>query len=385
MNIIRSISKILVLFLAVGLVISCAPKQEAKVAVGDDIKIGISGPHTGAYAPFGEQLWRGATQAIEDINAAGGINGAMLVAVKGDDACDPEQAVKVAKRLLEQDKVTVVVGHFCSATSISASEIYAPADILMISPASTNPKVTERGIPTVMRVSGRDDQQGIVAGDYIADTIKAQSVVVIHDRDIYGQGLADATRSHLDLRGIEVVLYEGITRGEKDFGALVTKIHSLNPEVVYFGGLHYEAGILLRQLREQGVEAWFISGAGISSDDFVTVAGGPEFLTKTLMTFGADPRNADNNPAGAKVVAKFRSDGYEPVGYTLYAYTAVQVVAAALTANQGEKSGLVLSSWIKDEGVPTVMGYKDFDAKGDLKISDYVMYLWGTDGTYKEL
>ena len=373
--------KICIGLLTASVIVSCARQDSG----GGTIKIGVSGPHTGAYAAFGEQLWRGATQAVADINAAGGINGVMLEAVKGDDACEPKQAVSVANRLVEQDKVTAVVGHFCSSSSIPASEVYYESDILMITPASTNPAVTDRGLDNVMRVCGRDDQQGKVAGDYITDELGTDTVAVIHDKDTYGQGLADAARAQLEERGVRIVLYEGLTRGEKDFNALVTKIRALNPDAVYFGGLHSEAGPLLRQMREQGVDAWFISGDGIVSEDFVKATGGPEFLTKTLMTFGADPRNSDYNPAGAELVERFRDKNYEPEGYTLYAYTALQVIAAALAANSGETSGAALSDWIRNNGVPTVMGQKDFDNKGDLTVSDYVMYRWTTSGTYEQL
>lgn len=354
-------------------------------AANAEIKIGVAGPHTGAYAAFGEQLWRGATQAIADINQAGGINGEQLVAVKGDDACEPKQAVNVANRLVEIDRVSAVVGHFCSSSSIPASEVYDEADILMITPASTNPTVTDRGLPNVFRVCGRDDQQGTVAANYIIDQLKAKRVVIIHDKDTYGQGLADATRDQLRKRGVREVLYEGLTRGEKDFNALVTKIRATNPEVVYFGGLHSEAGPLVRQLREQGSDAWFISGDGIVSEDFVKTSGGGRFLSKVLMTFGADPRNPQSNPAGAKLVEAFRAAGYEPEGYTLYAYTAVQVAAAALKAKGAKAGGAGLGAWIKQNSVPSVMGAKQFDSKGDLTVSDYVMYRWSTDGTYTQL
>ena len=188
---------------------------------------------------------RGATAAVDAINDAGGINGRMLVAVKGDDVCEPEQAVNVANRLVEQDGVVAVVGHFCSSSTIPSSDIYDEAGILQVTPASTNPQVTERDIPGIFRVSGRDDQQGTVAANYIVDDLQASVVVVIHDKDIYGQGLADATRDQLRARGLDIALYEDLTRGEKDFNPLVTKIRSISPDVVYFGGLHSEAGTLL--------------------------------------------------------------------------------------------------------------------------------------------
>lgn len=359
----------------------CASMALSGAAMAEVLKISVAGPHTGAYAAFGEQLWRGAEQAAKDINAAGGINGKMVELVKSDDACEPKQAVAVANRAVDADKVVGVVGHFCSSSTMPASEIYADADVLTITPASTNPQVTERGLPTMMRMCGRDDQQGIVAGDYIVKKLGAKRVAVIHDKDTYGQGLADATRAQLRKNGLTEVLYEGLTRGEKDFNALVTKIRSLNADAVYFGGLHTEAGPLVRQMREQGVSAAFISGDGIVSEDFATAAGGNNFVKGVLMTFGADPRK---NDAGKAVIEKFRAAKYEPEGYTLYSYASMQVLAAALKGS-GSTSGAKMAEWLKKNPVDTVMGQKAFDAKGDLVVSDYVMYGWDDQGKYAEV
>ena len=340
-------------------------------AFADTIKIGVAGPHTGAYAAFGLQLWKGAERAANDINKAGGINGKMIEIVKADDACEPKQAVAVANRLVDKDGVTAVVGHFCSSSSIPASEIYQDAGILQVTPASTNPQYTERGLDNVFRVCGRDDQQGDVAGQWIADNLKAKRVAVIHDKDTYGKGLADATKAKINSMGLKEVLYEGLTRGEKDFNALVTKIKSRNADVVYFGGLHSEAGPLVRQMREQGLDAAFISGDGIVSEDFVNAAGGPQFTKGVYMTFGADPRNIKE---GASVIKAYRDSGYEPEGYTLYSYAAMQSVAKALqeSGNDPEKA----ANYLRANTVSTVMGPKAWDSKGDLKVSDYVMYKW---------
>jgi branched-chain amino acid transport system substrate-binding protein len=346
-----------------------------------DVVIGIGAPMTGGNAAFGDQLWRGAEQAAADINAAGGINGEQIKLVKGDDACEPKQAVSVANRMVDSDKVVAVIGHFCSSSTMPASEVYDEAGILAVTPASTNPQVTERGLSSMFRMCGRDDQQGIVAGDYIVDTLKASKVAVIHDKDTYGQGLADATRAQLNKRGVKEVMYEGLTRGEKDFNALVTKIRASGAEVVYFGGLHAEAGPLVRQLREQGVTAKFVSGDGIVTDELVGTAGGPQYVDGVLMTFGADPRLIAD---GKAVIDKFRANGYEPEGYTLYSYASLQVVAAAFAGIQGT-DGVEAAKWLKSHSVQTVMGAKEFDAKGDLKVSDYVMYQWGSDGKYKQL
>jgi branched-chain amino acid transport system substrate-binding protein len=347
-----------------------------------DLKIGVAGPMTGANASFGQQYMKGAQAAADAINAAGGVNGEKIVLVAGDDACEPKQAVAVANRLVDQDKVAGVVGHFCSSSTIPASEIYSDAGVIAITPGSTNPQVTERGMKEMFRMCGRDDQQGIVAGDYIVDVLKGKKVAVIHDKDTYGQGLADATQTQLKKRGVTPVLYEGLTRGEKDFSALVTKVRSVGADVVYFGGLHPEAGPLVRQMREQGLkDVKFMSDDGIVTDELVTTAGGAQYVNGVYMTFGADPRALPDSKA---VVDQFRKSGYEPEGYTLYAYASVQALAAGFSGAKSNK-GEDAAEWLKSNPVKTVMGEKAWDAKGDLKVSDYVVYQWDAAGKYKQL
>jgi len=210
--------------------------------------------------------------------------------------------------------------------------------------------------------------------------LKAKNVVILHDKDTYGRGIADATKARLAQLGVKEVLYEGLTRGEKDFNAVVTKIKAAKADAVYFGGLHSEAGPLVRQMREQGLKAPFIAGDGIVSNEFAASAGGPKFVKGVFMTFGADPRKI---PEGQAVVEAFRKGGYEPEGYTLYSYATLQAIAAALKAT-GKTSGKTLAQWLKANTVPTVMGPKAWDAKGDLKLSDYVIYAWNDTGKYAE-
>ncbi|NBA95159.1 branched-chain amino acid ABC transporter substrate-binding protein [Pseudomonas sp. R5(2019)] len=347
-----------------------------------DIKIGVAGPMTGPSASFGEQYMKGAQQAADDINAAGGVNGEKIVLVKGDDACEPKQAVAVANRLSDQDKVAGVVGHFCSSSTIPASEVYNEAGIIAITPGSTNPAVTERGLDAMFRMCGRDDQQGIVAADYIIDVLKGKKVVVLNDKDTYGKGLADATSAQLKKRGVTPVFEEGLTRGEKDFNAVVTKIRQNGADVVFFGGLHPEAGPLVRQMRESGLkDVHFVSDDGIVTDEMVKTAGGPQFVDGVYMTFGADPRLVLDSK---QVVENFRKTGYEPEGYTLYAYASVQTLAAAFNGAKSNK-GEDAAKWLKANPVQTVMGKKEWDSKGDLKVSDYVVYQWDKDGKYHQL
>uniref|UniRef100_UPI00406CCBC5 branched-chain amino acid ABC transporter substrate-binding protein n=1 Tax=Rhodoferax sp. GW822-FHT02A01 TaxID=3141537 RepID=UPI00406CCBC5 len=350
-------------------------------AWAQNVKIAVAGPMTGGAASYGEEMKKGAQMAADDINAAGGINGKKVELVFGDDACEPKQAVAVASRLIEKDKVAAVVGHFCSSSTMPASEVYAEADMLMVTPASTNPKVTDRKLPSIMRVCGRDDQQGVIAANYIVDKLKAKRIAMVHDKDTYGQGIVDATKAQLGKRGVKEVLYEGLTRGEKDFNALVTKIKSTNPDLIYFGGLSAEAGTLLRQIREQGLTTTFMSADGAVDASFATAAGGNAALKGVLITFGDDPRD---NPIGKAVVQKFRASGFEPAGYTMYTYIGVQTVAAALKSAKSS-SGAAMAAWLKANPVDTVLGKKAWDANGDLTVADYVVYQYKDDGTYAKV
>ena len=363
------------------LALAVATAMSAATFAQADVKIGVSGPMTGANASFGLQFWKGAEAARDAINAAGGINGEKIVLAQYDDACEPKQAVAVANKAAS-DKVAGIVGHFCSSSTIPASEVYDEAGIITITPASTNPNVTERGLGAMFRMCGRDDQQGIVAGDYIVDVLKGKKVAVINDKDTYGKGLADATSKQLTRRGVKPVLEEGLTRGEKDFSALVTKIRGSGADVVYFGGLHPEAGPLVRQMREQGLkDVKFMSDDGVVTDELVTTAGGAQYVDGVYMTFGADPRLLPDSKA---VVDQFRKAGYEPEGYTLYSYASVQALAAAFAGAKSTK-GEDAAKWLKAHPVRTVMGEKTWDGKGDLKVSDYVVYQWDKDGKYHQL
>jgi branched-chain amino acid transport system substrate-binding protein len=164
-----------------------------------EIMVGIAGPLSGSALPSGEQTEIGAQKAFEHLNDKGGLLGEEIIVTSVDDACDPEQA-KAAARQLVSEGVIFVLGHFCSHTSIAASKIYEEAGIIMISPGSTNPKVTDDGGPNVFRVIGRDDQQGTIAGDYLADTHGDRNIAILHDGQTYGLGLAEFTKLYARLR-----------------------------------------------------------------------------------------------------------------------------------------------------------------------------------------
>jgi len=341
-----------------------------------EIAIATAGPMTGQYATFGEQMQKGAERAVADINAAGGVLGEQLTLEVGDDACDPKQAVAVANQMVNKG-VAFMAGHFCSGSSIPASQVYNEEGILQISPASTNPKLTEQGFDNVFRVCGRDDQQGQVAANFVVDNSVGSNVAVLHDKTAYGKGLADEFKKQLNERGSEEAMYEAITAGDKDFTALITKMKEAGVDLIYLGGYHTEAGLIARQASEQGLEATMMSGDALVTDEYWAITG--ETGQGTLMTFSPDPRK---NEVAQPVVAAFEAEGYDPEGYTLYTYAAIQAWAAA--AEQAGSTDLdALTEVLKGNEFETVLGPITFDDKGDVQGSNYVLYEWD-GGTYVE-
>lgn len=358
--------------LCVALVLASCGESEQR------LKFGLAGPLTGRDAVFGAQLRNGAEQAVQDINAAGGLNGQQIELILGDDAGDPKQGRSVANTFVGEG-VSFVIGHFNSGVTEPASDVYAENGILMITPGSTNPRITERGLTNVFRICGRDDQQGKVAGEYIAEHFKDKRVAVVHDKTTYGKGLADETKRVMNGLGIQEVLYEGVNTGERDFSALVSLIRQANADLVYWGGVHTEGGAILRQMRAAGVNAIMMGGDGIATKEFAAL-GGPG-TEGTLMTFGPDPQK---RPEAQSVLEKFAARNFRPESYTLYSYAAVQVIAQAAT-DIGSLDPMAVANELRTGGktYKTVIGDISFDDKGDVTRIDYVMYTWKPqeDGT----
>jgi len=365
--------------LAAAAVATALSVSTAKAA--DTISIATAGPITGDLASFGAQMQRGAEQAVADINKAGGVLGKQLVLEVGDDQCDPKQAVSVANDLVSKG-VVFVAGHFCSGSSIPASAVYREEGILQITPASTNPKFTEdaatAGWDTVFRTCGRDDQQGDFAGAWIAEHFKGKNIAIVDDKSAYGQGLAMLTRDALHAAGMQEVLSESITAGEQDYTALVSKLKDSKVDVIYFGGYHPEAALIVKQSREQGLQANLLSGDSLNTLEFATLAG--TAADGVMFTNAAEARNL---PTAAKVVEAFRAAGFEPEGYTLSTYAAIQVWAQAV-AKAGTTEAEAVAAAMRSQSYDTVIGSLGFDAKGDLTAASYVWYVF-KDGNYSEL
>ncbi len=341
------------------------------------VKIATVGPITGQYASFGEQMQRGIELAVKDLNANGGVLGKKVELIVEDDACDPKQAVAAANKLVSQG-VSFVAGHFCSGSSIPASAVYAEEGVLQISPASTNPKLTDDGADNVFRVCGRDDQQGIVAGNFLADRFAGKKIAFVHDKTAYGKGLADETRKQLMSRGMKEAMYEAYSAGEKDYSALISKLKAASIDVLYVGGYHTEAGLMIRQAQQQGYKPQLISGDALVTDEYWKITGPAG--EGTLMTFSPDPRK---NAVAAPVVKKFRDGGYEPEGYTLYTYGAVQAWAQAVEKAGSFDLAKVIAS-LRSNQFETVLGKIGFDKNGDVTAPGYVFYEW-KNGKYDYL
>src|ERR1700694_3334047 len=305
--------------LAFAVSLACAHDASAQ------IKLGVGGPITGGSATFGAQLKNGVEQAIADVNAAGGLLGQEIQVppVIGDDRADPKQGVSVANKFVG-DGVKFVIGHFNSGVTIPASEVYSDNGIVFVTPSATNPKVTERGLWDAFRTCGRDDQQGKLWADLALGELKDKKIAIVHDKTTYGQGLADAARVAMNAGGKKEVLYEGVNTGEKDYSAIVSKIKASGADYLMWGGLHTEGGLIIRQMRDQGMSTTVISGDGITDNEFASI-GGPG-VEGTMMSFGPEPRN---NPAAKDIVAAIKAKGFEPEGYTLYSYAAMQIIKQA--------------------------------------------------------
>jgi branched-chain amino acid transport system substrate-binding protein len=347
------------------------------------VKLGMAGPITGPSAATGAQMKNGVEQAVEDINKAGGILGQKIVMSTGDDVSDPRQGVSVANKFVG-DGIRFVVGDYNSGVSIPASEVYEENGILQITPASTNPTFTERGMWNVFRTCGRDDQQGAVAAHYIVTKLAGKKIAIVHDKTTYGKGLADEMKKGINAKGVTEVLYEGINTGEKDYSAVVSKIKQSGADVVFFGGLYTEGGLIVRQMREQGVQAVLMGGDGLAAAEFASV-GGPG-VEGSLMTFGPDPVK---KPEAAAVVKEFEAKKINPESYTLYSYAAVQVIKQAAEKAKSLAPKKVAAAMHSGMTFDTVIGTFSYNAKGDRNDADYVVYVWkkAADGklTYEQM
>jgi branched-chain amino acid transport system substrate-binding protein len=369
----KRIAGLIAALTAAAFVAGCGGGEEDKTT-----PVAVVGPVTGQYASFGAQMKNGGEMAVEDINAAGGVLGKKLDLDVGDDACDPKQAVAVANQMTGAG-VALVAGHYCSGSSIPASQVYAESNMVQISPASTNPAFTDdRAGPNIYRVCGRDDQQGGVAGKYLAKNFADKNVAVVHDKTAYGKGLADETKKAMNEAGKQEVMYEAYTAGEKDYSALVSKLKQADVDVLFLGGYHTEAGLIVRQMRDQGMDTILMGGDALITQEYWSITGPAG--EGTLMTFSPDPRK---RPEVADLVKRFKDKGIDPEGYVLYTYAAIQAWKQAAEKAKSIEAAEVVKA-LNDTEFDTVIGKFKFNEKGDPNLPPYAVYRW-SNGTYEEI
>lgn len=355
----RAFGMLVLIFLTLFL-FGCQKERES-------LKIGVCGPLTGDQAKMGNDILNGVKLAVEEWNAKGGILGRKIEILPGDDRHDPKEANAVAHKMVN-DGVVAVIGHFNSSCSIPASQIYHDANIPQISPASTNPQLTSQGFGNVFRTCGRDDQQGSIGAKFVTQILNKKKIAVLHDKTTYGQGLADEFKKNLS-SDATVVAYEGIVQGDKDFKAVLTKVKVVKPEVLYFGGIYPEGGLLVRQMRELGMNAVFVSGDGVIDQEFLRIAG--DASLGSFLSFGPSVKEL---PTAKHFIEEYEKKFGEIGPYSIYAYDAVNIVLQAIQSS-GTTDGDKVSEAIHNIKYDGAMGTIQFDGKGDVLIAPYIFWI----------
>jgi branched-chain amino acid transport system substrate-binding protein len=342
-----------------------------------EIPIGFANPLSGPYRLSGERNRIAVEMAVRDINQRGGVLGEKLVVIAADDACGLHSAVTAARALVEA-KVALVVGHLCSHSSLLAAGIYETADVLMITPSSTHPRLTEEGRQNVFRLIGRDDAQGELAGDFLANRFAGRRIAILHDGSTYGEGLAQEARGQLRARGKREVLYGVYTPGAEDYGDLLARLQRARVDVLYIGGYGADAGLIVRSARERGDDLQLIGGDGLGMDGFWAVAG--DLGERTIFSDFPDVRH---RPDAAAVLERFHSRGLGTRTFGLGTYAAVQVWAQAVERARTFEPARV-AQMLRRGRFETVLGRVALDGKGDLEDAAWQWKVW-TDGTYVPL
>jgi branched-chain amino acid transport system substrate-binding protein len=358
-----SFARLLLPVAAALLIATAASPARTEVLIGD-----VS-PLTGPLSWIGAHYLAGTELAVADLNAKGGVLGEQVRLVSVDDACDTEQAGAAARKLIS-DGVVFVVGHVCSGAAIAAAPLYEGAAVIMMSASATNPRLTEEGRANVFRVVGRDDHQGIIAGDYLAEHWGEDEIAILHDGQPYGAGIAAETRKQLNKRGVSEILYEQITPGQVDYSDVVSRLATAGAAVLYYGGYVPEAGLLIRQARARDYDVQLVSADGLSSEDFWLIAGAA--AEGTLFTSFRDP---SDEPGAAAILARARERQLDPNYRVLYSYGAVQAWAGAVE-QAGSHDPQAVGAALRTHEFDTVLGRIRFDAKGDVLPAGFEWFVW---------
>jgi len=347
-------------------------------AAAEQITVAVAGPMSGRFKELGQQMRTGAELVVAEINRAGGVNGRALALETADDRCDQVQAAVVAKELVAK-KVAMVAGHLCSRASLPAAAIYAKAGIIMISPGSTHPQLTDtarrNGWRNVFRVCGRDDDQGVVVAQLLATQFRGKKIAILHDQSQYGRGLARQVRRSVRKLGLREALFQSYKPDQSSFAPIVERMKAAKIEAVFLGGYYPEGASIIREAHERAFTPQFVAGDAFVTDDFWKTTG--KAGEGTLVTFLADPRV---RPEAKAAIQAARNNNKTLGFYGIYTYAAIEVWAAAARSAKSSRAANVSQS-LRAGRHKTAIGTLQFDGKGDVRDARYVWYVW-RDGKY---
>lgn len=354
---------------------ACAPAATPAPQGGGLIKIATQSPLSGGQSALGTDIKNGAELALEQMGGSLRAMGFTVQLAAYDDQANPDTGVANAKSIVADPAILCGVGHLNSGVMIPSSEEYNAVNLPFVSPANTNPTVTDRGYLAVNRIVGRDDVQGPVGAEFAASK-GVKSVFIMHDKTSYGQGAAQFFRQRAEQLGIKVAGFEG-TEEKANFEPFITPILAANVDAIYFGGIYDQAGVFFKQARERGFQGIFLGPDGLDSTELANIAGNA--LTQgggTYYSTVAGPANV--YPGTAKFIADFKAKyGADPQPFAAQAYDAMGIclkaIEAAAKANNNQiptrKAVAEAVRAIKD--YPGITGTINFNAKGDLVAANY--------------
>lgn len=334
------------------------------------IKIATQSPLSGGQAALGEGIKLGSQLAIEKFKGNLEKMGYKVDLVPFDDQAKPDVGVANAKNIIADKDILAVIGHLNSGVAIPSSEVYKEANLAMISPANTNPTVTDRGYANVYRVCGRDDVQGVVGSEFAHGTLKVKTAYVIHDKTTYGQGVAEFFKADAEKKGIKILGFEG-TEEKSNFDPIITPIKAKNPDLIYFGGIYEQAGPFFKAAREKGVKAKFMGPDGMDSSDLTKIAG--KAVVGMQYTSVAGPVSV--YPQAKQFADEYKKKfGKNPEPFAAQAYDATAIAIKAIeAAAKGGKAPTrdAVTAAIRDVRYKGITGSVEFDSKGDPKTALY--------------
>lgn len=343
-------------------------------AAAETVKIGLGGPFPPANAPsgdkiFGDQMRVGVEQAVADINGSGGLLGHKLRVAIGDDGSDPKRGVEVAKRFVKAG-IKLVIGHFTSAVTVPASAVYAEAGVLDITPSANGALVTDRGLQTVFRTCGREDQQAGAIATFLLGR-HFDRISLVHDRSPAGKALTDEVRKALTAAGKADAFSGSIADSAQNVGDLAGRIRKAETQIVVFGGGPASAALLARRLNGDKTAIPLIGGLALASDEFPNQAGASADGSMTLF-----PEDPQQRPAAADLLRRLKARKKETGAYVFYSYAAVEVIRQAAEATKSLDPARLAAHMHSGTTFQTVLGPIAFDAKGDPKTTDLNVYVW---------